>query len=69
MPGSGLTMGTTLTACNCWSPHAPGVERHNRQEKHVPVQCNRPSGHEGNHMYLLRSFEKLAEWGQAEVYK
>ena len=64
-----MTKGTRLTACNSWSPHEAGLEKHNRTTKAVPVQCNRPSGHDGNHMCLLGTFEKLAEWGQAEVFK
>lgn len=35
--------------------------------KPVPVQCNRPSGHDGNHMCLAGNFERLAEWTQAKV--
>lgn len=56
-----------LTPCKAWSPHEPGMERHGRQEKPVPVRCNRPQGHDGNHMCLAGSFERLAEWGQCEV--
>lgn len=69
MSGNGLTKGTTLNSCNTWSPHQPGVEKHGRQTKAVPVQCNRPSGHDGNHMCLLPTFERLAEWAQTEVFK
>jgi hypothetical protein len=58
-----------LQPCNCWSPHEPGVKRLARDIVAVPVQCNRPSDHEGNHMCLLGSFERLAEWEPAKVVK
>lgn len=58
-----------LVPCNCWSPHEAGMERKGRQEKPVPLQCNRPRDHEGNHMVMTRNFECLAEWGQAKVVK
>lgn len=66
-PGNGGR--PALTPCGCWSPHQPGMVRQGRNEKPVPVQCNRPQGHSGNHMTLLGSFERLAEWGQCEVIK
>jgi hypothetical protein len=55
--------------CGSWSPHEAGTVRRGREAIPVPVQCNLPHGHDGNHMNLLPSFEKLAEWGQSEVYK
>ena len=55
--------------CGSWSPHEPGMQRKGRQEKPVPLQCNRPEGHDGNHMCMTRNFERLAEWGQCEVVK
>lgn len=58
-----------LTPCGVWSPHTPGVERNGKKEKPVPVQCNRPHGHDGNHMCLYGSFERMAEWGQCEIVK
>jgi hypothetical protein len=58
-----------LDPCHCWSPHEPGRKRQGRGEVAVPVQCNRPAGHDGNHMCLLGSYELLAEWGQATVVK
>jgi hypothetical protein len=58
-----------LQPCNCWSPHQPGVKKKNHGTEAVPVQCNRPEGHEGNHMCLLGSYERLAEWEPAKVVK
>ena len=58
-----------FTACNCWSPHEAGRQKINRGEKSVPVQCNRPEGHTGNHMCLMGSFERLAEWEPARIVK
>lgn len=58
-----------FSPCNCWSPHEPGRKKQQRGEMAVPVQCNRPSGHEGNHMCLMGSFERLAEWEQTKVVK
>jgi hypothetical protein len=55
--------------CNVWSPHEAGRVRQAKAEKAVPVQCNRPSGHGGNHMCLTGSFERLAEWEPAKVVK
>jgi hypothetical protein len=67
--GSLLAGRPRLTPCNAWSPHEAGRVKQGRGEKSVPVQCNRPSGHSGNHLCLLGSFERLAEWGQCEVVK
>jgi hypothetical protein len=64
-----LLAATKLKGCDAWSPHEPGMERKGRTERPVPVQCNRPQGHEGNHMTVTRTFERLAEWGQCEVVK
>lgn len=58
-----------LEPCNVWSPHQPGMRKQGRTEKPVPVQCNRPEGHSGNHMCLLGSYERLAEWEPAKVVK
>ena len=58
-----------FSPCNCWSPHEAGRKKQGRGEKAVPVQCNRPSGHDGNHMCLAGSFERLAEWEQARIVK
>lgn len=58
-----------ITPCGVTSPHKPGVVRVGRGERPVAVECNRPAGHSGNHMCLLGSFERLAEWGQCEVIK
>lgn len=55
--------------CNCWSPHQPGRKKQGRGEISVPVQCNRPEGHPGNHMCLMGSYERLAEWEQTKVVK
>ena len=60
---------TRMDPCNAWSPHEPGRRRQGRTEVSVPVQCNRPRGHSGNHMCLMGSFERLAEWGPAEVFR
>lgn len=68
-PGPGAMGGRTLSACNVWSPHAPVINRKGLKLIPGPVACNRPEGHDGNHMHLLGSFEKLAEWGRCEVYK
>lgn len=72
-PGTGYKSGLNgrphLTPCGVWSPHQPGMIRQGKVEKPVPVQCNRPEGHDGNHMTLLGSFERLAEWGHCEVIK
>ena len=65
--GSGRPAKPVMRPCNSWSPHEPSRRRLNRGEQSVPVQCNRPSGHSGNHMCLLGSFERLAEWEQAKV--
>ena len=58
-----------FTSCNVWSPHEAGMVRRGRLETPVPVQCNRPAGHPGNHMCLAGSFERLAEWTPSEVIK
>lgn len=58
-----------LKPCNSWSPHEPLQKRRNKGYVNIPVQCNRPKGHDGNHMLLAGSFERLAEWGPAEVIK
>jgi hypothetical protein len=64
-----LTAPPKFAPCNSWSPHEAGRKKQNRGEIAVPVQCNRPEGHTGNHMCLAGSFERLAEWGQCEVVK
>lgn len=58
-----------LDPCNSWSPHEAGRIKYGKGEKPVPVQCNRPSGHAGNHMCLAGSFERLAEWEPGKVIK
>lgn len=58
-----------LKPCNQWSPHEPGRKKVNRGEVSVPLQCNRPEGHEGNHICLTGPFERLAEWTQSKVVK
>lgn len=58
-----------MAPCNVWSPHEPGTVRQAREVRSVPVQCNRPADHEGNHMCLAGSFERIAEWEQAKVVK
>jgi hypothetical protein len=55
--------------CGVWSPHEAGRRKVGRSERPMPVQCNRPAGHGGNYMCLAGSFERLAEWGLAEVVK
>jgi hypothetical protein len=65
----GFVISAHPPACNAWSPHEAGQRRVGRSERPVPVQCNRPAGHDGNHMCLTGSFERLAEWAPAEVIK
>jgi len=68
-PTSSLARQTMLKPCNAWSPHEPGTKRVGRREQPIPVQCNRPESHDGNHMHLLGSFDRLAEWGKCEVIR
>jgi hypothetical protein len=58
-----------IKPCGVWSPHEAGQVRQQKTTKATPVQCNRPEGHTGNHMCLLGTFERLAEWGHCEVIK
>lgn len=58
-----------IVPCLAWSPHEPGTIRKGRTEKATPVQCNRPSGHDGNHIHSLADFERLAEWTPSEVIR
>ena len=58
-----------LSPYNTWSPHEPGAVRVGRSLKPVPVQCNRPADHDGNHMRLSGAFERVAEWEPARILK
>lgn len=65
--GGGRQMTERPKPCDSWSPHEPGMSARGIRGKPVPVQCNRPSGHSGNHMCLAGNFDRLAEWEQAKV--
>ena len=60
---------TRIAPCNVWSPHEPGRVRVGRGEKSVPVQCNRPQKHAGNHMCLNVGRDCLAEWEPAIIIR
>lgn len=62
-------MTTRIKPCNVWSPHEPGRIRINKGEKSVPVQCNRPAGHPGNHMTLDGAFTRMAEWEPCRIIR
>ena len=67
--GSLLLGRPRIAPCLAWSPHEPSTKRTGKKVEAAPVQCNRPTGHDGNHMHLLASFERLAEWTPSEVIK
>lgn len=55
--------------CGVWSPHEPATRKVGKRQEACPVQRNRPYGHDGNHMCLNGAFDRLAEWGPAEVLR
>lgn len=59
----------TLESCGSWSPHETTQKRVGWGFQKVPVQCNRPAGHDGNHMWSTTTNARLAEWGPAEVIR
>ena len=58
-----------LAPCDSWSPHEPLSDKYKKNGKPRPVRCNRPAGHDGNHMYLLPNFDRLAEWTPSQVVR
>lgn len=56
-----LPIGRVLVAC-----HLPGPYVHyfyaNNEDNPKYRKCNRPSGHEGNHMFSTRKDGPIAEW-------
>lgn len=59
----------SMDACGVWSPHAPTTRKVGREHQRVPVQCNRPAGHSGNHMWSTTTGARLAEWEPATVVR
>lgn len=49
MSGSGLTI-REMVPCRAMSPHTPKVVVRSGRKVALSVECNRPSGHEGDHM-------------------
>lgn len=54
--------GSVMTPCGCSSPHHPHLVRRRPTELYAQVLCNRPSGHEGNHMWSDGRLARIAEW-------
>lgn len=69
MAGDGPKTRLKFEPCASWSPHEAGVRKIGKRQEPCPVQCNRPYGHDGNHMCLNGAFDRLAEWGPAEVIR
>jgi hypothetical protein len=57
-------------ACGCLYPHMVVVAAKTMTgEREVVVQCNRPSGHDGNHVHSTAKQARLYEWTPSILVK